>query len=74
MGGIAASSLGHAHPAVDRGGERQVETLGHTSNLAIHEPGVRLAQRLVALVRGDLPGLRLGSSSARTGPPPTRRR
>ena len=29
---------------------RQVGTLAHTSNLAIHEPGVRLAERLVELI------------------------
>ncbi|MEO6885458.1 MAG: acetylornithine transaminase [Jatrophihabitantaceae bacterium] len=50
VGGIAVSSLGHAHPAVIAAVTAQVGRLAHTSNLAIHEPGVRLAERLVALV------------------------
>jgi acetylornithine aminotransferase len=50
VAGIAVSSLGHAHPAVVEAVTRQVATLAHTSNLAIHEPGVRLAERLVELV------------------------
>jgi acetylornithine aminotransferase len=52
LGGIAVSSLGHAHPAVVEAVSRQVATLAHTSNLAIHEPGVALAERLAALVPG----------------------
>jgi acetylornithine aminotransferase len=50
VAGIAVSSLGHAHPAIVAAVTRQVGTLAHTSNLAIHEPGVRLAERLVELV------------------------
>jgi acetylornithine aminotransferase len=50
VGGIAVSSLGHAHPAVVEAVTRQVSTLVHTSNLALHEPGVALAERLAALV------------------------
>jgi len=52
VGGIAVSSLGHAHPAVVDAVARQVATLGHTSNLAMHEPGIALAERLSALVPG----------------------
>jgi acetylornithine aminotransferase len=52
IGGIAVSSLGHAHPAVVEAVSRQVATLAHSSNLAIHEPGVALAERLAALVPG----------------------
>ncbi len=52
LGGIAVSSLGHAHPAIVEAVSRQVATLAHTSNLAIHEPGVALAERLSALVPG----------------------
>jgi acetylornithine aminotransferase len=52
LGGIAVSSLGHAHPAVVEAVGRQVATLAHTSNLAVHEPGVALAERLSALVPG----------------------
>jgi acetylornithine aminotransferase len=53
VGGIAVSSLGHAHPAIVAAVTDQVGRLAHTSNLAVHEPGVRLAERLVALL--DLP-------------------
>jgi acetylornithine/N-succinyldiaminopimelate aminotransferase len=52
VGGIAVSSLGHAHPAVVDAVSRQVATLAHTSNLAMHEPGIALAERLSALVPG----------------------
>jgi acetylornithine aminotransferase len=50
LGGIAVSSLGHAHPAVVEAVSTQVATLAHTSNLAMHEPGLALAERLAALV------------------------
>src|SRR5882762_9655215 len=50
VGGIAVSSLGHAHPAIVEAVSAQVARLVHTSNLAIHEPGVRLAERLVDLL------------------------
>ncbi|MFN8126793.1 MAG: acetylornithine transaminase [Candidatus Nanopelagicales bacterium] len=49
VAGIAVNTLGHAHPAIVDAVTDQVGQLGHTSNLAIHEPGVRLAERLVAL-------------------------
>jgi acetylornithine/N-succinyldiaminopimelate aminotransferase len=52
IAGIAVSSLGHAHPAVVDAVCRQVGTLAHTSNLAMHEPAVRLAERLLHLVGG----------------------
>jgi acetylornithine aminotransferase len=54
VGGIAVTSLGHAHPAIVEAVARQVARLAHTSNLAMHEPGVRLAERLVELLA--LPG------------------
>ena len=50
LGGIAVNLLGHAHPAVVEAVTRQIGTLGHTSNLAAHEPGIELAERLQALV------------------------
>ena len=59
VAGIAVNALGHAHPAVVEAVSRQVATLGHTSNLAVHEPGVRLAERLLALL--DPSGTRGGS-------------
>lgn len=48
--GIAVNVLGHAHPAVVEAVTRQIGVLGHTSNLVINEPCVRLAERLVALM------------------------
>jgi acetylornithine/N-succinyldiaminopimelate aminotransferase len=54
VAGIAVSSLGHGHPAVVAAVSDQVARLVHTSNLASHEPGVRLAERLVDLL--GLPG------------------
>lgn len=53
VGGIAVSALGHAHPAIVAAVTEQVGRLAHTSNLAMHEPGIRLAERLVGLL--DLP-------------------
>ncbi|WP_299558586.1 acetylornithine transaminase [uncultured Mycolicibacterium sp.] len=48
LGGIAVNVLGHRHPAVIEAVTRQLDTLGHTSNLYAHEPGVALAEHLVA--------------------------
>jgi len=49
LGGIATTILGHAHPRVVQAITRQAQTLGHVSNLAMHEPGVLLAERLLEL-------------------------
>ncbi|MCW2675355.1 MAG: acetylornithine and succinylornithine aminotransferase [Modestobacter sp.] len=49
LGGIATTILGHAHPRVVEAITTQAQTLGHVSNLAMHEPGVRLAERLLEL-------------------------
>ena len=49
VAGIAVSALGHAHPAIVAAVGNQVAAIAHTSNLLIHEPGVRLAERLQAL-------------------------
>ncbi|PWW24475.1 acetylornithine aminotransferase [Geodermatophilus normandii] len=49
LGGIATTILGHAHPRVVEAISRQARTLGHVSNLAMHEPGVTLAERLLEL-------------------------
>jgi acetylornithine aminotransferase len=49
LGGIATTILGHAHPRVVEAITRQARTLGHVSNLAVHEPGVALAERLLEL-------------------------
>ena len=50
IAGIAVSSLGHAHPAIVEAVARQVGQVAHTSNLFCHEPGVRLAEKLIELV------------------------
>jgi acetylornithine/N-succinyldiaminopimelate aminotransferase len=50
VAGIAVSTLGHAHPAVVDAVCAQVHKIAHTSNLAMHEPGIRLAERLVELL------------------------
>ncbi|MEU6714869.1 acetylornithine transaminase [Nonomuraea sp. NPDC046802] len=50
IGGIATSSLGHAHPALVEAVSKQVATIAHTSNLFMHEPEVLLAERLLALL------------------------
>jgi acetylornithine/N-succinyldiaminopimelate aminotransferase len=53
IAGIAVSALGHAHPALVEAVSAQVKTLAHTSNLFVHEPGVRLAERLLGLLNAD---------------------
>jgi acetylornithine/N-succinyldiaminopimelate aminotransferase len=50
LGGIAVNVLGHRHPAVIEAVTHQMTTLGHTSNLYATEPGVALAEELVALL------------------------
>jgi acetylornithine/N-succinyldiaminopimelate aminotransferase len=49
LGGIATTILGHAHPKVVEAITLQARKLGHVSNLAMHEPGVLLAERLLDL-------------------------
>src|SRR5690242_10201659 len=50
LGGIAVNVLGHRHPAVIEAVTHQMSTLGHTSNLYATEPGLALAEELVALL------------------------
>jgi acetylornithine/N-succinyldiaminopimelate aminotransferase len=49
LGGIATTILGHAHPKVVEAITAQAQTLGHVSNLVMHEPGLQLAERLLEL-------------------------
>ena len=49
-GGIAVTSLGHAHPAVTDALIEQSKKLVHVSNLYYHEPQGRLAEALVKLI------------------------
>ncbi|OCB29059.1 acetylornithine aminotransferase [Mycobacterium malmoense] len=53
LGGIAVNVLGHRHPAVIEAVTHQLATLGHTSNLYASEPGIALAEELVALLAVD---------------------
>jgi acetylornithine aminotransferase len=53
LGGIAVNVLGHRHPAVIEAVTRQMNTLGHTSNLYLTEPGVALAEALAALLGAE---------------------
>lgn len=50
VAGIAVSSLGHGHPALVTAVAEQVARLAHSSNLAIHEIGLELAERLLGLL------------------------
>ena len=49
VGGIAVKALGHAHPALVGAVSEQVARLGHTSNLAITIPALRLSERHAAM-------------------------
>lgn len=55
LAGIAVNVLGHRHPAVVEAVTRQLNTLGHVSNLYATEPGVALAEALVGHLGGDRP-------------------
>jgi len=55
LAGIAVNILGHRHPAVIDAVTRQLNTLGHTSNLYATEPGVALAEALVDLLGAGAP-------------------
>ena len=52
LAGIAVNALGHGDPRLVDAVATQLATLGHTSNLQAHEPVIRLAERLIALI-GD---------------------
>jgi acetylornithine aminotransferase len=58
LGGIAVNALGHAHPAIVAAVSEQVRTLGHTSNLAITLPALRLCERL-AMIADPMGGARV---------------
>ncbi|GAB1823884.1 acetylornithine transaminase [Herbidospora sp. RD11066] len=51
FGGIAVSSLGHAHPALVEAVSTQVATIAHTSNLVVHPREVELAEKLLGLLK-----------------------
>jgi acetylornithine aminotransferase len=53
IAGIAVSALGHGHPAIVNAVSSQVAKFAHTSNLFLHEPEIRLAEKLLALLQAD---------------------
>jgi len=55
LAGIAVNVLGHRHPAIIEAVTAQLNTLGHVSNLYATEPGIALAEQLVAHLGCDLP-------------------
>jgi acetylornithine/N-succinyldiaminopimelate aminotransferase len=59
IAGIAVSALGHAHPAIVDAVTTQVAAIAHTSNLFVHEPGVKLAERLLGLLHAGDGGARV---------------
>ncbi len=48
LGGIATSILGHAHPTIVAAVSEQIRELSHVSNLYMHEPVLKLAERLTS--------------------------
>ncbi|WP_338891859.1 acetylornithine transaminase [Rhodococcus sovatensis] len=56
LAGIAVNILGHAHPAVIDAVTTQLTTLGHTSNLYATEPGIALAEQLLAHLGASVHG------------------
>src|SRR5690348_12435975 len=50
VSGVAVNALGHAHPAVVEAVTAQITRLGHVSNFFVHEPVLRLAERLQELL------------------------
>ena len=53
LGGLAVTSLGHAHPAIADAVAEQARTLLHVSNLYYNEVQPQVAARLDALLGGD---------------------
>lgn len=53
LGGIAVNVLGHGHPAIIDAVTQQISSLGHTSNFYATEPGITLAEELIALLDAD---------------------
>jgi acetylornithine/N-succinyldiaminopimelate aminotransferase len=64
VSGVAVNALGHGHPAVVEAVTTQIAQLGHVSNFFVHEPVLRLAERLQELL--DAPDARVvfGNSGA----------
>jgi acetylornithine/N-succinyldiaminopimelate aminotransferase len=50
-GGIAVSTVGHAHPHLVEAIASQAASILHTTNLVLNEPAIRLAERLIERTR-----------------------
>jgi acetylornithine/N-succinyldiaminopimelate aminotransferase len=64
VSGVAVNALGHAHPAVVEAVTAQVAQLGHVSNFFVHEPVLRLAERLQELLEAPDSRVMFGNSGA----------
>jgi acetylornithine/N-succinyldiaminopimelate aminotransferase len=64
VSGVAVNALGHAHPAVVEAVTAQVAQLGHVSNFFVHEPVLRLAERLQELLEAPDARVMFGNSGA----------
>lgn len=53
IAGIAVSSVGHSHPNLVSAITNQTRKLVHTSNLYAHEPGLKLAAKLLELAQSN---------------------
>ena len=64
LSGVAVNALGHAHPAVVEAVSTQIAQLGHVSNFFLHEPVLRLAERLQELLEEPDARVVFGNSGA----------
>jgi len=64
VSGVAVNALGHAHPAVVEAVTAQIAQLGHVSNFFVHEPVLRLAERLQELLEAPDARVMFGNSGA----------
>jgi acetylornithine/N-succinyldiaminopimelate aminotransferase len=64
VSGVAVNALGHAHPAVVEAVTAQIAQLGHVSNFFVHEPVLRLAERLQELLEVPDARVMFGNSGA----------
>jgi acetylornithine/N-succinyldiaminopimelate aminotransferase len=64
VSGVAVNALGHAHPAVVEAVTAQLAQLGHVSNFFVHEPVLRLAERLQELLEAPDARVVFGNSGA----------
>ncbi len=53
IGGIATNIIGHSHRNVVKAISKQAKTLDHTSNLYIHDAGLKLAEKLRELTGSE---------------------